>query len=80
MLLGAAEARKTAFSLEAFDRLELDRLFVDLREKLGTEKFDIFAAKGRAMALDQAVAIALEKSEKHPLPRTAILTSSASKV
>jgi tetratricopeptide (TPR) repeat protein len=59
----AAEARQVSDSLEDFDQAEFQRLRTVLREELGDGKFEVFAAEGRAMATEQAIAFALEESD-----------------
>jgi hypothetical protein len=61
-LVGAAYADplKNAFLLHFVEK-EIQHLTVVLQEKLGDVNFEMFATKGRAMTLDQAVAFALEK-------------------
>jgi tetratricopeptide (TPR) repeat protein len=47
----------------AADQAELKRLTTVLREELGDAEFDAFAAKGRAMTMEQAIAYALEDQD-----------------
>jgi predicted ATPase/DNA-binding XRE family transcriptional regulator len=61
-LLGAAETEvETRGGLENIDLIELKRLTALLREELGDTKFEMLAAKGRAMMMEQAIAYALEE-------------------
>ena len=64
-LVGGAEAavgaRQDPFA--TFDQAELQRLKMVLCEELGDAKFEVLAAEGRAMSIEQAIAFALEKSD-----------------
>ena len=62
-LLGAGEAEVEArvVTLENVDRIELERLTAVLRGELGDARFEALASQGRAMAMEQAIAYALEE-------------------
>ena len=65
-LLGAAESAaepRPNPPLVSFDQAELQRLTRVLLEELGDVKFEVLAAEGRAMSMEQAIALALEKSD-----------------
>jgi predicted ATPase/class 3 adenylate cyclase len=65
-LVGAVEAKAEARldpPLESFDQTELQRLTRVLLEELGDVKFEVLAAEGRAMSIEQVIALALEKSD-----------------
>ena len=64
-LLGASELQLATrqFPLEKGEQAELNRLTTLLREELGDVEFKRFAAHGRAMTTEQAIAYALEDQE-----------------
>jgi tetratricopeptide (TPR) repeat protein len=61
-LYGAAQALREVsnFPDMSYDRVEADSLIQIARKQLGEEGFEVLAAEGRAMTLEQAVAYALE--------------------
>lgn len=61
-LLGASEAKVEAreIPLENVDQIELKRLTAVLREELVDGRFEAFVAQGRAMTMEQVIALALE--------------------
>lgn len=62
-LAGAGQAMHDAIAwvMKTSDRIEIDPLLQIAREQLGEVAFEAFAAEGRAMAMEQAVAYALEE-------------------
>ena len=64
-LSGAAQAlfETTDYRIPAFDRGEFNRHIQIARDELGDTAFEAFAAEGRAMTMEQAVAYALEDQE-----------------
>lgn len=62
-LHGAAQALFSSFNLPdiSYDRVESDNLIQMAREQFGEERFEVLAAEGRAMTVEQAVAYALEE-------------------
>jgi tetratricopeptide (TPR) repeat protein len=63
-LVGSAESAVTARQepLESFDQAELQRLTTALCKELGDAKFEMVAAEGHAMTVEQAIEYALERS------------------
>ncbi|HLF75533.1 MAG TPA: adenylate/guanylate cyclase domain-containing protein [Anaerolineales bacterium] len=62
-LLGAAQSAVEArpgFPLESFDQAELQHLTEVLRAELNESKFEALTAEGRALPMEQAIALALE--------------------
>ena len=65
LLYGAAQTifETTDYRLPLYDQAEFDRHIQIARDQLGDAKFDKFAAEGRSMTLEQAIADALEESD-----------------
>ena len=66
-LVGAAETEAEVkpwqMPLENIDQTELQRLTTVLRGEIGDAKFEVLAAEGRAMTMEQVIAYALEKRD-----------------
>nr|MDQ3006008.1 tetratricopeptide repeat protein [Chloroflexota bacterium] len=62
-LAGAGQAvhDTVAWVLDPNDRIEINPLLQTAREQLGETRFEVLAAEGRAMAMEQAIAYALEE-------------------
>jgi DNA-binding NarL/FixJ family response regulator len=74
-LLGASESFREAFGFArgALSRVAVDAAGAAARERLGADAFDAARAAGRAMTMDEAVALALRRdaparAERRPRP------------
>ena len=66
MYLGASEAifDRMAITLQPADRVEIDAYIVQVRQMLDEEAFDAAWQKGRAMSVEQALALAFSAGEE----------------
>ena len=60
LLVGAAEALRTASGFDYFDRAEAERIAASLRDSLGESRFKRAVDEGRQLTLDEAMQTALE--------------------
>jgi predicted ATPase/DNA-binding XRE family transcriptional regulator len=63
---GQAIFDTVAFKVPPNDRIEIEPFLQIAREQLGESLFEAFAADGRAMTMEQAIAYALEKTNESP--------------